>query len=193
MKLITRLAAAVAAAAFIAGCAVSPQSIDIAPLVKTPPPSLGGGRTLALEVIDERPQPHFGTLGGVYAGTAHIRPTGDIAPPIREALASALGAAGFQVQPRGAPGEISMVVAVEEVSYHGSGSPRINKIETLAAISLDARGPKGEYNGRSKVKQTKDVILTPTQADNQQLVNDAISNALERLLARQELIDYLGR
>lgn len=183
--------AALAAALLIGGCALSPQTIDVAPSVTVEPAAIGQGRTLALDVVDKRPRAYFGTRGGVYGVTSTIGPTGDVSAGVRKAMAEALTAKGFRVVPAGSAADLLMRLDVEDISYVASGDPVVRSVETAARIGAVIRRGDNEYSGRAQVKQSKDVITAPDAAQNETLINATLSQALERLLKNNDLVDFL--
>lgn len=183
--------AMLALVAGLAACALSPHTVDINPTLRASPAVEGNGRSIALAVRDARTQPAFGTRGGVYDKTSYIRPAGDVAGPVRAALAARLAEAGFVVQPPGAEAETTMEVILRDIGYVASGSPAVRKVETRAVVEVTVTRGDRSYSGESKVSESKEVLKAPSPMENERLINTAISQALDRMLQHPELNAFL--
>ena len=182
---------ALAAIVLLGGCALSPQQVMLRPTVSVTPLNIGNGRDVYVDVVDARPQKAFGARGGIYATTSLITPAGDITAPVRAAVASGLVSYGFAVTPDPQPNAIKMKVQIEDIGYQGEGSPTVRKVNTRAAVKVTVDKGAQEYTGRYQAKSSKEVFTAPSEADNDQMINDIVSKVLQRMMSDQELVDFL--
>lgn len=175
----------------LGGCALSPQQVMLRPTVSINPLNIGNGREVYVDVVDARPQKAFGARGGIYATTSLITPAGDITAPVRAAIASGLVGYGFAVTPDPKPDAIKMKVQIEEIGYQGEGSPTVRKVNTRAAVKVTIDNGAKEYTGRYQVKNTRGVLTAPSEADNDQMINDIVSKVLQRMMTDKELVNFL--
>ncbi len=87
----------------VAGCAVSPQTITIAPQTNLSGPFYGQGRTLTIEVEDRRASSVLGSRGGVYESSSVITIANDINAALRLAAQSSAAQLGFDGSSSAAP------------------------------------------------------------------------------------------
>ncbi|HTT07527.1 MAG TPA: YajG family lipoprotein [Gammaproteobacteria bacterium] len=174
----------------LAACALSPQTVDIAPSISVNPETIGHERRVALSVIDARVRPVLGTRGGVYGDTATLSPSGDITAGVRKAVAEALVTKGFKIADA-PPADLSMRIEVNDVGYAGKGAPVVRKVGTAAKVSVIASREGREYTSHAAVTQSKEVLEAPDVAENQTLINTTLSKALEKLLNDPGLMDFL--
>lgn len=175
----------------LGGCALSPQTIQVAPKPVVSAQAFGAGRSIALSVVDTRERAWFGRRGGIY-DTSYIEPAGDITVPVREAVVTALGQYGFQVQPADAPADASMLVDIGAIDYEAAGTPAMTTVTTRADLGVVLRTPDGkEYSGRSKVSQSQEVPLMPDAARNEALINGTLTRALERMMLQPDVLRFL--
>ncbi|HNG49971.1 MAG TPA: YajG family lipoprotein [Plasticicumulans sp.] len=174
------------------GCALSPQTLNIHPSLDVAAPPLGRGRPLMLEVIDARTQPAvFGTRGGVYQ-TATVGPRNDVAAAVRQALAERLTAAGF-VLSAPQPGSRTLRVELLRIDYHASGEPTVGEVRTSCEVRAIAGNAASSYSGNYRANSVRQVVGSPGVEDNEQIVNEIISQALQRMLADRGLLETLAR
>lgn len=181
-----------AAALMTAACALSPHAVSIKPTPQIQDRDLGRGRTIALEVVDLRPRPAFGARGGVYAETSLITPAGDIAAPIRSTLLSALQRYRFVVVAPGDQPPLRLRVEVEDIRYQASGAARVSQVRTEAAVRVVLQSGAREYRARYAANQTRDVLNAPSPQENERIINEILSKALERMLNDGEFLKFLA-
>lgn len=169
-----------------AACALSPQVVDLHPELETAGVA-GAPRTLALEVRDARSDPIIGYRGGVYA-TATLSAEPDLADQVRTALANVLTTAGWRVVAPDERADTRLSVDVTELKYalHGDRFPRV--VETAAAIRASSETGETTRTGEYSDRRTKEVLKPPSEAENEELLNDVLSAALQRLVADKELL-----
>jgi len=179
-------------AATLGGCALSPQTVAIKPLIDARSYPIGRGRSLALEVVDQRPVAHFGTRGGLY-DTAFISPRTEVAPVIRQALAERLGADGFKVTLDQASAPLAIRVEIQRIDYIASGDPMKKEVRVEAAIRAVTRNGGRTLTSQYRASKTHQVLTPPDEVENEAIINEVVAEALRRLLQDGALLDLLGQ
>lgn len=176
----------------LTACALSPQTVNIRPDIDlSQANAIGQDTKVALQVIDNRSSRVIGSRGGVYADTANISTASDITTPIRGELVAALRKLGYEVVSADQAHKADLRVLVDAIEYRTTGGRVLTDIETAATVRAVARVGNREFTGRYRGTQTKEVLRTPSQQDNDELVNAAISRVLERMLTDRELLEFM--
>lgn len=177
---------------WLAGCALSPQTINISPSVDLSKiTDTGHGRRVALEVADNRGTRVVGRRGGVYATTSEISTSADIKTPIRNELSKSLQAMGYQVVPAGESADAELRLIVDQILYDTGGGNVVKEIETSATVRVVSRVDNREYTGRYRGKRTTEVLKAPDADKNEAMINAALSHVLERVLSDDELHKFM--
>ncbi len=179
-------------AVLAAGCALSPQTIGIHPVLDVAAPAIGHGRALALEVVDQRAAADFGARGGVYA-TATVAPRNEVAGAVRAALAERLQAMQFQLAPPGAAAPVQLRVEVLRIDYRALGEPVVNEVRAGAEVRGVVRNAGFGFTGQYRANSARQVVGPPGGETNEAIVNEILSQALQRLLSDRGVLDALAR
>ena len=177
-----------AAALFLSACALSPQVVQVNPVLE-PAQISSAPASLALEVGDTRANDVVGYRGGVYA-TASISTATDMPDAVRTALVTALSARGFRVVEPGQPGDISLKVEIAELSYTVRQDNVKRVIETSATVRAKSESGTITRTGEYRDRRSKDVLKPPGEAENAALINKVLSGALQQLVADPDLLKY---
>jgi len=187
------------AGAGLAACGHKTQEVVFQPQVKTAPSNAGGGRTVSLSVIDERPEITIGYRQGAIGRTAGIiRTEQDLPAVVRAAIADGLSRMQFQVVPVGQPADASLKVELRQLEYQ-SASGVLTK-GALARSALKATGVRRPgAEGRAylferlyRAENEMQSLLPPTASDNRELLNAILETTIQQLLDDQELIGFLA-
>ena len=165
----------------LAGCAMSPQTVALNPLIDVPSHPVGGGRELALEVVDQRSRPDFGNRGGVY-DTALISPRTDVARTLRQALVERFRASGFKVVPAGRDTPLSVRVEIKRIDYMASLAPLVGEVRVDAAIEAIVHNNDRTLTGKYEASSDHRVMSAPGESENERMLNEVVSQTLAQLL-----------
>jgi len=150
-----------ALSATFAGCALSPQMIDVKPVADVEATNVGQNQPVQVLAVDSRDQEAFGTRGGVNAFN---------------------------------PGENAtrLEVRLEQLDYVPEEGSVVN--EVTLTLTLLAEASRGDvlHTGTYKSSVVHDLPLTPSASRNQQMVNDILSGAINRLLKDPEMLAFLA-
>lgn len=177
--------------AFLSGCALSPQTVRLAPVIDVAPRNIGSERQLAIEVIDARSRREFGARGGVYGDSSMLLPSNEITSPIRQALVSALLDYRFRVAQPGIELPLKLTVTVEDIRYTPSGSPLVRAVKTELRLRVQARNGARDYATEYTASTTREVLSAPSPEENERIINRVVSKGLERLLTDEQLLEFL--
>lgn len=177
---------------FLGGCALSPQMVTLTPLVDAAVPITGHNRTLALRVVDARPDAVLGLRGGVYP-TATITANSPVDGSVRRALSERLSSVGFRIadgdHPRG------LTVNIIRLSYQadpvGAGAT-LNDIRVQATLEAEAYNPNRRHTARYRHQRVQRAIGYPSAAANEALINQVLADGLRQLLQDGALLDVLA-
>jgi len=176
----------------VGGCALSPQTVNIAPSIDTANlDKIGEGKKVALDIADNRGTAVVGTRGGVYADTAEITTDADVKIPMREELVSALQAMGYRVVQASEAADAALSVIIDTIKYSAIDKTVGKSVEIAAAVRVISKVGNLEYNGRYRSKRTTDVLKAPDTAENEKMINVAVSHVLERVLADSKLHAFM--
>ena len=176
----------------LAGCGLSPQLIQIHPEMARAADNIGQNQAVRLAVVDQRESEAFGTRGGVYKETALIRPANDISEAVASSVKQALQERGYNAYN---PGDNAMSLDVRLVSldYVPEAGSVVNRVEVSTVIRSVAQSPAGdEYTGTYKTGNTYEQPLTPSAARNEQMINEVLQRALDKLMADPQLHAFLA-
>jgi uncharacterized lipoprotein len=173
-----------------AGCALSPQRVAIHPQLQVPPGAAqGNGTALALAVDDRRETALVGRRGGVYAETATISTADDVAAPLRQGLAAALAQMGYRVHAGTAAPRLQ--VSLIRLDYAVEKNKLTRTVTTTAAIEAVLRIGTKSYTNVYKLGRSRKMLTAPDAGDNEELINETLAAALQRLLEDEELFGHL--
>src|SRR5690554_4484133 len=104
-------------AAVLAGCAHSPQQLNVAPSVTAPLSQVAQQRPVVVSVQDNRSSPVLGTRGGLYPESSSLTINPQAVSHLQEQVEQALTKLGFQVVADGTANANSLVVGLAELTY----------------------------------------------------------------------------
>ena len=179
-------------AAVLAGCAHSPQQLNVAPSVTAPLSQVAQQRPVVVSVQDNRSSPVLGTRGGLYPESSNLTINPEAVSHLQEQVEQALTKLGFQVVADGTANANSLVVGLAELTYI---SPKegvyVTQADLGAAFTAEARSANHRYNGRYSASAQHRFGYAPNQATNTRLVTEVMSDALSRIFKDPEVIRVL--
>lgn len=170
------------------GCALSPQVVPVQPVVDHAAlPKDGGDDTVSLSVADARANAVLGYRGGVY-DTATVTMVPDMPVQMRAQIAQGLSARGFKVAEAGAPANVTLHVEVTDLTYTSTQGQLTRTVEVSTTIKC--RSLVGDVTRTNEYRdaRTKEFVKPPTELQNEELVNESIAAALQRMLADAEFL-----
>lgn len=176
----------------LAGCAHSPQQLNVTPTVTVALSQVARQQPVAVIVKDARPSQVLGTRGGLYPDSSSLTISQQAMPHVRQQVEQALGRLGFRVVPEGTPNANSLTVSLAELTYI---SPQdgvyVTQADVSAAFAAEARSMNQRYNGRYSASAQHRFGYAPNQATNTRLVTEVMSDALTRVFRDSEILRVL--
>ena len=184
------LAALVLAAS---GCTLKPQYLHIDPEVKLKEQAIGGGNPIGLRVSDARSDKKLGEIGDPDRKMVPVSVEEDFAPTMYERVKQALTKLGFSVEPFSETMERTLDISVRKLELQSVKKPLTFDTELRAEVGAHAVNSTAEYERQFNVRTRQDSAAPPYQKESAMLVNTALSQALEDLLADEQLLALLAK
>ena len=175
------------------GCSLKTQYLRIDPEVKVKEAQIGDSKTVGLLVSDSRSDKKLGEVGDPDRKMVDVRVEEDPSPAIYEQVKQALTRLGFSVQPYSETMDRTLEVKVKNLELKSVKKPLTFDTELRAEVAAHAVNANEYYDRQFNVRTRKDGAAPPFEKDSSLLVNTAVSQALEDLLADEELIAMLAR
>ena len=170
----------------LTGCALSPQTVAIIPVLDGIGTSVTPGKQLAIQVRDTRANSIIGYRGGVY-DTAAITTAENLTTSIEREVTQAYSKSGYSVTEAGTA-DIRVMIDIESMDYKAQQNNIIWDIEFSAAIRVTATSGTGEKSLQLQDRLTKQYAKAPSPRENEALINDVITTLLRRLVENNEFL-----
>lgn len=177
----------------LVGCALSPQSITVRPILDVSIPPSARPHIIQLQVRDMRSSQVFGTRGGIY-NTALLEPRTDITSSIYRSLAERLRNGNFNIVTDNRSNSPLLEVRIKQIQYSSSpiiAGGLINEIRINALFEATARHGNRTLSGQYQATSTQQVSGYPSAEANEKLINKVTAEALRQLLSDQKLLAVL--
>ena len=175
------------------GCALKPQNLRIDPPLKVIESAAGNGRTIGLGVSDARMDKKLGEVGDPNTKMVDVSVEEDSSAAVYARLQEALGKLGFSVVPYSDAMERVLQVEIRSLRLKSVKTAFTFETELRAEVGAHARNGLEYYDHQFNVRTRKDGAAPPFEKDSTLLVNTAISQALEDMLADEQLLDLLAK
>jgi uncharacterized lipoprotein YajG len=175
------------------GCSLKTQYLHIDPDVKVKQAQIGDGKPVGLRVSDSRSDRKLGEVGDPDRKMVDVRVDEDPSPVIYERVRQALITLGFSVQPYDETMARTLDIKLRSLTLQSVKKPLTFDTELRAEVAAHAVNAAAYYDRQFNVRTHKDGAAPPFEKDSTVLVNTAVSQALEDLLADEELLAVLAR
>ena len=183
--------ALIAASLGLAGCAVSPQSLTLKPVVTADLTAIGQGQPVAVRVEDGRSSESLGSLGGLYAQTSTVQVSrAELVRSLQSQVETAVRLLGYTPTPNGY-NTPQLVVTVESLGYRVPEG-YATQADISATLRADVSNRMQKYSGRYSASLNQRFAVTPNQQTNEKLVSSVVSDALNRAFRDPEVSRILG-
>ena len=179
--------------AAIQGCALNPQVLIIDPTVKVNESAVGNSRIIGLGVTDARTDKKLGEIGDPNNKMVDVSVEEDPSAAVYERLQEALTKLGFSVVPYSDAMERTLRVEIRNLELKSVKTPLTFETELRAAVGARADNGAQYYDRQFDVRTRKDGAAPPFEKDSTLLVNTAVSQALEDMLADEQLLELLAK
>ena len=176
-----------------AGCALKPQFLLIDPKIRAPESQVGTGVEVGLKVSDVRTDQKLGEVGDPNNKMVEVRVARDPSPAIYQRVERALSKMGFTVVPYSEGMIRTLQVEIRELTLQSVKKPLVFDTELRAVVGgIVINGPS-RHDRQLNVRTRKESAAPPFEKDSTALVNTAVSQALEDLVADENILGLLTR
>ena len=186
-------AAAIALGISMQGCSLKPQNLRIDPEIKAKEAQIGNGTTIGLRISDARAEKKLGEVGDPDRKMVDVSVEEDPSAAIYQRVKQALSKMGFSVQPYSETMDRTLDIKIRKLELQSVKKPLTFDTELRAEVAAHAVNSTEYYDRQFNVRTRKDGAAPPFEKDSTLLVNTAVSQALEDLLADEELLSLLAR
>ena len=178
---------------FVSACAFTPQKASLNPTIDLSESNIGNGKTVALKVIDERPEESLGHRGSAFMKGAEITTDQDVASVIYEEISEALQKQGFSTVPFDEKEKRSLKVEIRLIEYYTSTGFWTGGVHTKSALKAIARNGVDTYDKLYRVENEERVIFVPGAEHNEKIINTVIGDAIEEIFNDNQLLTLLAK
>ena len=186
-------AAAIVLGISMQGCSLKPQYLRIDPEVKVKEAQVGNGTTIGLRISDDRSEKKLGEVGDPDRKMVDVSVEEDPSAAIYQRVRQALTKMGFSVEPYSNSMDRTLDIKIRKLELQSVKKPLTFDTELRAEVAAHAVNSNEYYDRQFNVRTRKDGAAPPFEKDSTLLVNTAVSQALEDLLADEELLSLLAR
>ncbi len=186
-------AAAIVLGISMQGCSLKPQYLRIDPEVKVKEAQVGNGTTIGLRISDDRSEKKLGEVGDPDRKMVDVSVEEDPSAAIYQRVRQALTKMGFSVEPYSDSMDRTLDIKIRKLELQSVKKPLTFDTELRAEVAAHAVNSTEYYDRQFNVRTRKDGAAPPFEKDSTLLVNTAVSQALEDLLADEELLSLLAR
>jgi len=177
----------------IQGCSLKPQNLRIDPPLKVTEAAVGNGRIIGLGVSDTRTDRKLGEVGDPNTKMVDVSVEEDPSAAVYARLEEALGKLGFSVVPYSDAMERVLQVEIRSLELKSVKTAFTFETELRAGVGAHAGNGPAYYDRQFNVRTRKDGAAPPFEKDSTMLVNTAISQALEDMLADEQMLELLAK
>ncbi|WP_445004132.1 YajG family lipoprotein [Halomonas mongoliensis] len=189
-----RLSAGLLAAGLLAACA-SPHYLQLSPQRSAEVPVTGSGQAITVIAVDGRDSEVIGTRTGSAMSTATITVNAhELIPHLQREAERAVRDMGFSPTTESAPNRPSLTLTLDHLGYErGQSRPVIDEARLEAVFVAEARNGGNTYTGTYTSRRTQSYAVRPDRDTNTRMVNDLLSDGLNRAFRDPELGQLLAR
>ena len=174
----------------LAGCALSPQDVDVNPRIAVEKPEQVIDGVVSVAVYDDRISKILGNRGGVYGNTNAITTTDKLPLALRSAVELGLRELGMTVTQSETVAQFQLYL--DELEYKVPEGSYITQVDLKAKIRVVVTSGGERFSGSYSSTLQERVPSAPSEKKNEELINTVLANVLNRALADPELEDFLS-
>jgi len=181
-------------AGWLAGCA-SPHYLQLDPHRTAGVPQTGSGQAVTVTAVDGRDSEVLGTRTGSAMSTAVITVNAhELVPELQAEAERAVREMGFTPTNERSEGRPSLTLTLEHLGYErGESRPFIDEARLEAVLVAEAINAGTTYTGTYTSRRTQGYALRPDKEANTRMVNELLSDGLDRAFRDPELGRLLAR
>lgn len=178
-------------ASLLAGCALSPQTVKVDPEITlaTNAPHTQG--SISVIVHDARTSPVVGSRGGAYPESSTLTLSTDFAERIQQAAERNLQKMGLEIDNQNPL--ISLNIYLDELNYVVPENSYVTKVNLDVTLRSEAIQGGTSFRGRYQTQSHHSLAKSPNEDKNQELINEVLNSALNRLFQDQGLLNFISQ
>ncbi|WP_083002465.1 YajG family lipoprotein [Halomonas sp. GT] len=189
------LSGALLTSVLLVGCA-SPQYLQLSPERSASVPQTGSGQQVTVITADARESEVIGTRSGGSMSTAQITVSShELIPQLQAEAERAVRDMGFTPTRDAAQGRPSVTLELASLNYAkgDSGQPLIDEARIEGVFRAIAQNKGTTYTGTYTSRRTQGYAIKPGEDANTRMLNDLLSDGLNRAFSDPELGRLLAR
>lgn len=189
-----RLSAVLLAGLWLAGCA-SPHHLQLNPKRSVAAPQTGSGQQITVVAVDGRDSEVIGTRSGSAMSTSTITVSAhELVPRLQAEAERAVREMGFNPTTESAQGRPSLTLTLDHLGYErGQSRPVIDEARLEAVFVAEGVNGGNTYTGTYTSRRTQSFAVRPDRDTNTRMLNDLLSDGLDRAFRDAELGRLLAR
>ncbi|SEM12549.1 YajG family lipoprotein [Halomonas daqiaonensis] len=179
---------------WLAGCS-SPHYLQLDPKRTAQVPQSGSGQAVTVTAVDDRDSEVIGTRTGSAMSTAVITVEAhELVPRLQAEAERAVREMGFTPTPEPAEGRPSLTLTLDHLGYErGNSRPVIDEARLESVLVAEATNDGTTYTGTYTSRRTQSYAMRPGKEANTRMVNELLSDGLDRAFRDPELGRLLAR
>ena len=171
----------------------SDQKALLNPILDVKSENVGNNIQVGVKVLDERPEKILGYRGAASVSKGGVITTDqEVAEVFSEKIKEGLTIKGFQ--PTSYSDDISRTLKIEirSLEYYTSTGFWTGGIHTKASLKAIAQNSGKEYEEYYRGGNEERIMVVPSAEENDNFINIAVSEVLEKLFNDKKLFEFLG-
>ncbi|NYS60989.1 YajG family lipoprotein [Vreelandella salicampi] len=189
------LSGALLASVWLAGCA-SPHYLSLSPTRSADVPQMGQGQSVTVIAQDGRDSDVIGRRSSSGMSTSTITVSShELIPHLQNEAERAVRDMGFSPTTEEADGRPTLILELASLEYvHGDSSQlALDEAQLEGVFRAIGRHQGTTYTGTYTSRRTQSFAVKPGAAANTRMLNDLLSDGLNRAFSDPELAELLAR
>ena len=183
------LMAGIGAMLMLGGCATSPQSVQVNPVVSVSESTKNTlDSNVSVTVFDERTTAVIGLRGGVY-DTNEITAKGDLPLALRAAIEKGLREMGATIS--ASSDDPQFHVYLDTLEYTVPKGSYVTQVDVKTSMRVVVSHNNRQFTGNYGSELTERVAKAPSDKKNEELINQVLGDVLERVFADKGLQGFV--
>lgn len=175
------------------GCTLKTQNLHLDPSIDAAGEPITSDARIGLEVVDNRPTKKLGEVGDPNNKMVDVMLEEDFTAQLRDRIKEMLESRGFEVVPESVAMKRSITVAISALELSSVKRPLDFETKLGANVFATAGNADTTYDRDYFVRTRKTTAGPPFERQSNQLVNEAVSQALSDLAKDEKLFELLAR
>ena len=175
------------------GCTLKTQNLHLDPSIDAAGEPITSDTRIGLEVVDNRPSKKLGEVGDPNKEMFDVVLDEDFTALVRDRMKEVLESHGFDVVLGTGVTTRSLTVAISGLELNSVKRPFDFETELRVNVFVTAGNADATYDRTYFVRTRKTTAAPPFERQSNQLVNEAVSQALSDLANDENLFEMLAR